>query len=61
MAAESKLLDKIMAYEDGRMTREEQIEFFQELIDSGMAWRLQGHYGRVAQSMIDHGLCRKAS
>lgn len=51
-----ELVDKIMDYESGQMTGEEIIKFFQELIDSGMAWTLQGEYGRMAQTLIDQGL-----
>lgn len=49
-------IDKIIAYESGQMTTEEEIiEFFQDLVDSGLAWQLQGHYGRTAQNLIDLG------
>jgi len=50
------MLDKIMAYEQGEMEEEEVIEFFQELVNSGLAWQLQGSYGRTAVAMIDEGL-----
>lgn len=51
------MVDQIIAWESGEMTDEnEVIEFFQELVDSGMAWRLQGSYGRAAKRMIDMGL-----
>tara|TARA_E500000305_G_C3951686_1_gene202484 strand:- start:21 stop:239 length:219 start_codon:yes stop_codon:yes gene_type:complete len=51
-------LEKIIAYENGELEdAEETIEFFQEIIDSGLVWQLQGHYGRVAKSLIDAGLC----
>ena len=53
----AEILDKIMAYEDGSLTEEETIELFQELIDTGMAWTLQGSYGRTAKVLIDEGLC----
>lgn len=52
---------KIIAYENNEMTQEEVIEFFQELIDTGHAWRLQGHYGRTALRLIEYGLCKEAS
>jgi hypothetical protein len=50
-------VSKIMAYENGELSDEETIQFFQELIDSGLAWRLQGSYGRMAQRLIEEGLC----
>lgn len=56
------LVGKIIDYESGNMTDEELISFFQELINSGMCWQLQGHYGRMASILIEEGLCepRKA-
>lgn len=54
----SEVLRKIIDYESGNLTDEDEvIEFFQELIDSGLAWKLQGHYGRMAQDLIAKGLC----
>ena len=50
-------LDFIMAYEGGELSEEEVIEGFQTLIDSGLAWKLQGHYGRVAMALLRLGLC----
>ena len=44
-------------YEAGLLDLDEMIELFQGLIDNGMAWRLQGHYGRTAQRLIEDGLC----
>lgn len=52
-------LDKIIAYENGDLDEIETIELFQELIDNGMAWTLQGHYGRTAMNLIEAGLCNK--
>jgi len=46
---------KIIRYEEGNMLPKEQIEFFQYLVDSGIAWTLQGHYGRTAQGLIECG------
>ena len=49
------LTDKIIAYECGQLAPNEAIELFAELIKTGKAWRLQGHYGRMAKSLIDTG------
>jgi len=38
-------------------TEEEQIAAWQYLIDTGLAWRLQGWFGRTAQNLIDNGIC----
>ena len=50
------VVSKINHYESGDMSECETIQFFQELVDTGMAWVLQGHYGRVASSFIEEGL-----
>lgn len=51
------MIDKIIAYESGELSDKETIALFQELIDNGQAWTLQGHYGRTAQGLIDAGYC----
>ena len=33
------------------------ISAWQYLIDTGMAWTLQGSFGRTAASLIDQGVC----
>ena len=51
--------DNIIAYENGELEEDEVISLFQELVNSGLAWQLQGHYGRTAASLIDVGLVQK--
>jgi hypothetical protein len=50
------IVDLIIAFESGEMTTEEQIKLFSTLIKSGMAWSLQGIYGKTASYLIDAGL-----
>lgn len=50
-------IQRIMDYEEGRLSEDEVSELFQELIDCGLCWQLQGHYGRMATALIDAGLC----
>ena len=50
-------IDQIRAYEAGKLDAEQTVALFQSLIDSGMAWTLQGHYWRTAMQMIRAGKC----
>ena len=49
----------IIAYESGELSDDATIELFQHLVDSGLAWSLQGSYGRTAQALIDAGYVEK--
>lgn len=46
------IVSNIIAYENGELDRDETIAFFQELVNSGMVWQLQGSYGRLAMSLL---------
>ena len=54
-------VSKIISYESGTMSDEDAVLFFQELINDGSAWTLQGHYGRTAKAFIEEGLCKMKS
>jgi hypothetical protein len=51
---------QIMAYEQGDLDEESTEILFQHLVDSGLAWQLQGSYGRMAAHLIDTGRIRGA-
>lgn len=55
----SQLTDLIIRFEMGEMEDWEVTDFFQLLINTGLAWTLQGSYGRQAEAMIDMGLCQR--
>jgi len=49
-------IDNIMQYEAGEMDEDELVPFFQSLVDTGVAWKLQGSYARTANELIEAGL-----
>jgi hypothetical protein len=40
-------------------SEEQQIEAWQYLIDTKLAWSMQGYFGRTASSLIEQGICHK--
>ena len=62
------LLDTLLICEgvqepDGNTPEEKEAAFFtawQTLIDNGMAWTLQGWFGRTAMHYIESGYCIRA-
>lgn len=51
----SALTDRIIAYEMGELDDNETLELFSELVKNGLAWTLQGSYGRTAHNLIQFG------
>ena len=49
-------LSNFIAYEQGALDFGATLDFFAELIKTGQCWELQGHYGRMAASLIREGL-----
>ena len=47
---------QIMAWEEGELNYDESLALFQNLVDTGLAWSLQGTYGRTAMSLLEMGL-----
>lgn len=50
-------IDIAEGYTDAE-TKEQYIAAWQQLIDSGLAWSLQGWFGRRAMQMIEEGHCK---
>jgi len=49
----------IIKYENGELFEADIIQGFQELINSGLVWELQGSYGRTAARLIEGGYCHE--
>ena len=54
------MINQVIAYEQGELDEDGIIDMFQELINSGLAWEMQGSYGRTAKALIDAGYCVSA-
>ena len=50
-------LNDIDTIENGEASQEEYYQAMQRAINSGMAWKMQGSYGRAAMDAISGGLC----
>ncbi len=49
------IVDKIIRFEQGDLDARGTLELFQELVNSGAAWSLQGSYGRMAANLLVAG------
>lgn len=50
------IIGNLCAFESGDLDENETLDLFQKLVNTGMAWTLQGSYGRMAKHLIDQGL-----
>ena len=55
-----RLVDQLIAYEEGQITHDEEVAFFEHLVETGVCWELPGHYQRVGATLIEAGLIKPA-
>ena len=53
-----RLVDQLIAYEEGQITKDEEVAFFEHLVETGVCWQLSGHYQRMAATLIEAGLIK---
>ncbi len=53
-----RLVDQLIAYEEGQITGDEEIALFEHLVETGTCWQLPGHYQRVGATLIAAGLIK---
>ena len=53
-----QLVDQLIAYEEGQLTEDEEVALFQYLVETGTCWHLEGHYQRVAATLLEAGLIK---
>lgn len=54
--AEDDRVTRIIAYEAGELDGTGTLVLFADLVRTGLAWSLQGHYGRMAAELIKLGV-----
>jgi len=53
MTPHRELAQQILFFEEGKLDVDQTLDLFSVLIQNGMAWTLQGSYGRMARHLID--------
>lgn len=49
------LVEDLMAFEADELSARAELELFSRLVKTGVAWQLQGVYGRTANHLIEAG------
>ena len=47
---------ELAGIDEDELTEEQLLEAWQHLVDTGLAWQLQGSFGRMAQQLINEGV-----
>jgi hypothetical protein len=55
MTTQPDFIDLIIAYESGDLSDYQTVNLFSDLVRTGLAFQLQGHYGRTAAALIEAG------
>ena len=50
------VVEQLAAWTEGTLEEDEVIALFQELVDTGHAWELDGHTARTATELMEAGL-----
>ena len=50
------IVSAIMDFESGNLDDAGILALFQHLVNTGLAWSLQGSYGRTASALLEKGL-----
>ena len=60
-SGESDITTALIEFEYGTLDESAVVNLFQRLVDTGLAWRLQGRYGRTAVALLESGRIRPAN
>lgn len=52
----STIGNKLVDFELGLLDEDEELDLLQNLIDTSLAWRLNGYYGRTCARLIQEGI-----
>ena len=53
MIDKDNMIDYMISYENDKLDKNEVIELFQLLLDTGIGFKLQGHYAITTKALLD--------